>query len=453
MSPVTPHPSTAVAHEILDHYLAEWAEAVARGLRGARPAEEGEEEPAPVRVVYADGFCNSGGRHSLVGPGRAAAGAGSALRGVRALERLAARAPGARAGLHATAVLVEEDPAEVDRLERTLDAAGLGARVRRTDDPAGLAAGEVGLVQAGLAEAAEGVGRALAAADHALCFLAPPAAGKLPLAVVRSLAARGADLLVAFPHAELLKQARWRGSTLADLPSHARQQVDGYSALFGDARYEWLPLWREAERAGGAGEAEARMVERYAARLAEIPGRTLKRLPVHLSDEPADSLYLFLLAADPAGALWLNRAVREAGVADRADLDRAFRAEEAPAEEAVLELFAPEEGGDGPLAPPGERPADTARLARTLVERFRGRTVPYGEVLRGLADTDLTGDEVRRAMAALKRTGEAAYRSLSGPAAEVEFPEVPVVPARRRAARARPADLPLLAGLETDPAE
>ncbi|HEX2188429.1 MAG TPA: hypothetical protein VHG51_05995, partial [Longimicrobiaceae bacterium] len=71
MSPVTPHPSTPALHELLDRYLAEWAEAVARGLRGVRAAGD-EEEPAPFRVAYVDAFANSGGRHVLVGQGRSA---------------------------------------------------------------------------------------------------------------------------------------------------------------------------------------------------------------------------------------------------------------------------------------------------------------------------------------------------------------------------------------------
>lgn len=452
MSPVTPHPSSAVAHEVLDHFLAEWAEAVARDLRAVRPDGDAE-EAAPFRVVYVDGFCNSGGRQVLVGPGRSAA-PGSASRGVRALDRLAARAPGARVPLHATAVLVEADPAELDRLERELERTGAGHRVRRTDDPSAVARGEVALLHMEWADAAERVARFAAAADHALCFLAPPAPGKLPLSSLRPLlAAPRADVLLSFPHADLLKQVRHRGSTIADLPAHARQQVEGYSALFGDARYEWLSLWREAEREAGARAAEERLTARYAEQLAAAAtGRVVRRVPVHLSDEAADSLYLFLATADPLRALALNQALRAAGVDERAGLDRAFRAD-APAEPedaGTLELF----GGDapGPAAPaPGGRAADLALLSRTLRDRFRGRTLAYGELLRGLADTDLTPDEARRALAALKRTGEATYRALSDAGAEVSFPETPVPPARpKRARRAAGAEMPLLGGLEPD---
>lgn len=450
MSPVTPHPSTAALHELLGRYLAEWADAVARELRARRaapPAEDGA-EPAPFRAAYVDAFCSSGGRHVLAGPGRSEA-AGSAVRGVRALDRLAERAPGARAPLHTAAVLVEADPAEVERLERDLERAGAGHRVRRTGDPAEPAPGGVALLHAEWAEAAERVARFAAGADRALCFLAPPAPGKLPLASLRPLLALPrADLLLAFPHADLRKLARWSGSPVADLPAHARQLVEGYSALFGEARYEWLSLWRDAEREEGGRAAEARLAEHWGARLAEAAGRPVRYVAVHFSDEPGDSLHLFL-AADPLRALALNQALRGAELDDGAVLDRRFRAGPGgePEEAGVLELFGPGPG-DGPAAPAGARPPELALLSRTLRERFRGRTVAYGEVLGGLADTDLTPDEVRRAMAPLKRTGEAVYRSLS-PEAEVAFPETPVPPARPRRAR-RGAEMPLLGGLEPE---
>lgn len=452
MSPVTPHPSTAVAHQVLDRFLEEWTEAVARELRGARPDVAEGETPAPLRVVYVDGFCNSGGRQVLVGPGRGAA-PGSASRGVRALDRLAARAPGARVPLQTAAVLVEPDPAELERLERELERTGAGHRVRRTDDPSALAAGEVALLHLEWADAAERVARFVAGADHALCFLAPPSPGKLPLASLRPLlAAPRADVLLSMPHADLLRQARYRDSTIADLPAHARQLVEGYSALFGDARYEWLSLWRAAERESGPREAELRLAERYTERLREAagPAREVRHVPVLLSDEPGDSLHLFLATGDPLRSLALNQALRDAEVEDRAQLDRGFRAE-APAggeDAGTLELFAAAEAGGAPDAP-AARDVELGLLSRTLRERFRGRTVEYGEVLRGLAGTDLTPDEVRRAMAALKRTGEATYRSLSGADAEVAFPETPVPPARPRRAR-RGVEMPLLGGLEDE---
>lgn len=451
MSPVTPHPSTAALYELLDRYLAEWAEGAARGLRAAR-APGDDAEPAPFRAAYVDAFCNSGGRHVLVGPGRSGA-AGSAVRGVRALDRLAERAPGARVPLHAAAVLVEADPAEVERLERDLERAGAGRRVRRLDPRDEPAPDGVALLHAEWSDVAERAARVAAEADHALCFLAPPAPGKLPLASLRPLLALPrADVLLSFPHADLQKLARWRGSPVADLPAHARQLVEGYSALFGDARYEWLSLWRDVERAEGGRAAEAALAARWGERLAGAAGRPVRHVAVYLSDEPADSLHLFLAAADPLRALALNQALRGAELDDRAVLDRRFRAEaDAGAEEAgVLELFGPAPD-DGPAAA-GARPAELGLLARTLRERFRGRTVAYGEVLDGLADTDLTPDEARRAMAALKRTGEAVYRSLGDAGAEVEFPETPVPPARPKRPR-RGAELPLLGGLEpeTDP--
>ncbi|HEV2150067.1 MAG TPA: hypothetical protein VGR37_21905, partial [Longimicrobiaceae bacterium] len=352
--------------------------------------------------------------------------------------------------LHATAVLVEADPAEVERLARDLERTGAGHRVRLTDDPAGLAPGEVALLHAEWADAAERVARYVGSADHALCFLAPPAPGKLPRPSLGALGTvEKADLLVSLPHADLRKLARYRGSPIADLPGHARQLVEGYSALFGDGRYEWMSLWRDAERAEGEREAEARLAERYAALLADAAGRTVRHVPVYLSDEPADSLHLFLATPDPLRALALNAALGAADALDGASLDRGFRSEvdAGPEEAAVLELFATEPAGEAPAA--GPRPVDLPRLARTVRERFLGRRVAYGEVTGALLGTDVTPDELRRALASLKRTGEAVYRSLADAGAEVEFPEVPVPPARPKRSR-RTAEMPMLGGLEEE---
>jgi hypothetical protein len=431
VSPVTPHPATATAREILRRYLAEWGERAVRGRGSGRPRPEGEEPE--LRLLYVDAFSYSGGRRLLTGgarPGDAAA--ESPLLGVRALAALAARGAGSRLPVHTGAVLVEEDPAHVEHLLRDLEA--VGVRARAVERPVPPAPGEVLVLHAPFTEAAGAVAAWAAEADHALCFLDPPAPGKLPLAAARALLAGGADLLLAFPHADLRKQHRYRDSPLADLPPQARRIADGYAALLGDPRYGWLSLWREAERAEGEAAAELRLAERWAAALAG-EGRVVKRVTLRFADPPADGLHLCLATPDPERALALNGVLRQAGVEDAVVREEALRmrapVEEAPEEAGVLELFS----GEAPRAP--DPPAaslevDVPRLARLLVERFRGRTVPWREVLRGLVETDLDPAEVRRTMAALKRTGEALYRSLSDPEQPVAFPSVPVPPERRR---------------------
>jgi hypothetical protein len=428
VSPVAPHPSTAAAREILRHYLAEWGERAVRG-RGAGLSRGGEEEPG-LRLLYVDGFSYSGGRRLLTGGGWGGAGAESPLLGARALASLAARGAGSRLPVHASAVLVEEDPVHVDHLLRDLEGTGLRARAaERLDSPA---PGEAVVLHAPLADAAAEVARALAEADHALCFLDPPAPGKLPLSAARTLAP-DADLLLAFPHADLRKLTRYRVSPLADLPPQPRRVADGYAALLGDPRFAWLPAWREAERAEGEAGAELRVAARYAAALAEA-GRAVKPLTLRFANLAADSLHLLLLTDDPERALSLNGVVRRAGLDEEVLREESLRMRaplEASGPAEALDLFA----GEEPRAaepPPGVREADLGRLVRVLVERFRGRTVPYREILLGLVETDLDPAEVRRALAALKRSGEALYRSLADPGQPVAFPSVPVPPERRR---------------------
>lgn len=153
------------------------------------------------------------------------------------------------------------------------------------------------------------------------------------------------------------------------------------------------------------------------------------------------ALHLFQVSADPALALALNAAVREAALEDRAPALAGRAAPLLPepvGEPEVLELFAPEEMGVSP-ARGRERAVDAAAVAESLAARFAGRRAPFREVLRELADTDLGADDVRRAMSLLKRSGRAVFRSLADDDAEVAFPETPVPPAaaarRRRAGR------------------
>jgi hypothetical protein len=75
-----------------------------------------------------------------------------------------------------------------------------------------------------------------------------------------------------------------------------------------------------------------------------------------------------------------------------------------------------------PFAPRGPRAA-----AELLAGRHRGQTLPFRDVLAGLTDSDLTQDEVRGALALLKKEGRAVFRSLAQPDAVVNFPEERVV--------------------------
>lgn len=463
MQPRAPRPPSTPAGAVaalLRTQVAEWVRLAARRPLAAPP--EGEQGLLPAhRLVFVDGFARSGmaGTGALVPAGPSPPGEERAVEAVRALFEAAEREGGARHPVEACAVLLEEDPAHLAALDDALRDAGLGDRVRELADPGAVGPGEIALVESGFAAVAPAVLALLGGATQGLLWVAPPSPRHLPWTLLEPLLrAPGADLLLAFPHADLHRQARFGALSVADLPPHPRRVVEGISALFGDPRHGWLAEWRAAERAGGAAAAEAGVLAAFAARLRGGAGERVVK-PVELA-LPGDAvLHLFHLASDPAGALALNDAVRAVGVEDRRP-ERAGTAAplvpEPEGEPAVLELFGAEEMRGSRPAPRRERVVDLAALADRIASDLVGRTVPYRDVLAGLADGDAGADEVRRAVALLRRSGRAVYRSLADDDALVDFPATPVPPTaakRRRTAREDGAGLLLGLDIEADDEE
>ena len=109
----------------------------------------------------------------------------------------------------------------------------------------------------------------------------------------------------------------------------------------------------------------------------------------------------------------------------------------------ALDLFA--------LAPqpePEPRGPDLVAFADDLHARHIGAKVPADALLAGAAD-GLTPDQVRAALASLKRAGRVSYRSLDAAGAEVEFLAEPRVSAPRPRKPRTPA--PGVLGLFDDP--
>jgi three-Cys-motif partner protein len=103
----------------------------------------------------------------------------------------------------------------------------------------------------------------------------------------------------------------------------------------------------------------------------------------------------------------------------------------------VLDLF-PEDLQQPEPAPPA-RP-DAAAVGARVEARFAGRTVAWRDVLRAFAASDVTPDELRKALAHLKRTGRAAFRALKTDDAEITFPAEPAPPKPKPPRTRKPAD-------------
>jgi hypothetical protein len=303
----------------------------------------------------------------------------------------------------ARVLMVEEDPAKVAWLGETLARLFPGEAPRR----AGEALGALNLCE-GLPEGVETLSGALEGSRDALVVLDPPAAGNLPLALVRGwLASPGTDLALRFPAADLRRLGRYPGVPVADLPLHLKRTVEGLSRFLGDARHGWLHAWTRSLEGGVEGAIET-MARSYARRLGEAGGALVRR--VDLPDGEAVD-HFFLVTRRAARALLLNRVIHEM----RRDGLLPW-----PGTVVGVVSYPP----SAELGPPArgrrDRVVDRAQAAHSIAQRFAGRVVPVEEVLRSQAETDLFADDLKRALLELRRDGRALFRTL-GSGAEITF--------------------------------
>ncbi len=424
--------------QIVPRAVAEWARLAARRpTRASGEREEDEAPPAPS-LAYLDAFARAGVPRGGAGPRERASAAVVAL-----------RSAAEEARCEWSAVLLDADPGNVDGLRHSLARAGV-PHVRVAEAPVPPRPGEALVAEADFRDAGDEVLSGFDEEARVLAVVVPPAAARLPWMALRPLLRLpGVDLLLAFPHGDLHRLAAFASTPYADLPPPQRRHADGYGALFGDAKHEWLAEWRRAEREDGAAAAEEAMARRWEARVrAAAPERVVRRLHVVPADASADAapLHLLLVTDEPALSLALNAVLRETGFADRAAEAGARLPEPDPDPEAgaVLDLF-------GVVAEPEAAPpagVDLSALAERIAGSFRGRAVPFRDVLLALAASDAVPDEVRRALAILRKGGRAVYRSLADDGAEVRFPETAVPPAPRRRRSAADGE----PGLFADPA-
>jgi three-Cys-motif partner protein len=541
---IPPFPESAL-RAVLAGTVAAWAR--------SGDATSAEDEP---RRSYVDAFA---GAEFAFGTG-VARGAGEEMRAIAAIRAV---------DEGVTAVLVEEDPAHLQRLYAELEDVAGGERLRATRDLASLARGEVSLVESPFAATAGDVAR-FAAGGRAFVFLAPPAARALPWDALRPLAALpGATLLIRFPHSDFEKQSA-HNSPVADLPGYVKRIVEGCSALLGDAKHAWLPAWRAAAASGGPAAGMRDALARFGGLLNDAAGGRIVK-PMHLEAAGGAGAYLFLVTADASLAMAVNAAVRAARLKDRAaaadpvpavaarapssigapaSLDapgttaaaapaspsadapaepapapkrkgRASRrqaaepvsppqTEVAPADASSAEepspAAPPSDGAEAtdalpaavadpeppaapkaatepstvatpprarnPVTPPApvaealdlfpmdlpqqeilslHRPDATA-LASTIHDRFRGQRVAWEDVLRAFSATDSTPEELKKALALLRRGGRAVYKTLKANGDEIDFPAQPAGEPGAKAkprARKKPEDAGLF-GIESE---
>ena len=273
----------------------------------------------------------------------------------------------------------------------------------------------------------------------------------MPLEALQPLGqSASADLLIRLPTEDLHRQARFRGMPVADLPPYVRRIAEGYSALFGDKRFEWLALWRAAEAEGGAELAEAQVAEHYRARLAALfPDFLVHALRLPLpADASSMALHLYLVTRESERALLLNRVFFD--LQNQGYLPWVEVPSEGPVHlerEGSLDLFFPNDAAASAFAAGNTRKVrrvDFPALAHTLAVRFADRTVLLRDVMREVLDTGLFPAEVRRALHLLRSDGRVHYTSLAHSDVQLTFGERSAPQKERTAGRSSEGDEPML---------
>lgn len=380
--------------------------------------DDAEDAPAAAPFVYLDGFAGEDLRRG------GAEADGRALNTLRALERTLAARPGATLA----AVLVEEDPTVAARLAAALRADGVDVRLGDAP-PDALTPGARWVVRGAFCDHAEALSR-LTGSAAVLTVLMPGAARQMPVAAAAPLLARTGDALVRIPTVDFLRLAETRGP-LADLPPHLRRTLDGCAALLGEPAGTWLPALRIAA------DPTAFARERCRASLTLAAGRDATSVLVR--DAQGGETSLLLLATRARHGLALNDAIRAAGaVRVSGDADDASGS---PARDLFGEPVTGAEGG-----------FDVGALTRRLDAAFRGRTVAAGEVVSEAAAAGAGWDDLRSAVARLRRDGALRLPAAWDEDTPAEFPRVREPPRRVSRPASPPCDLPLFASVEAAPA-
>jgi hypothetical protein len=346
------------------------------------------------------------------------------------------------------AILLREDPAELDALNAALGARGWTGRIRRTPElhlSGGEAGGTIGLAEGTPASRSAELLPLLERSARTLVRVAPASPATMPFTLTRALAERpDTDLLLELSPGELNRLERYRTTPVADLPLHLRRMVEGWSAFLGDARLEWLATWRAVAAAEGTAQAQLRVVESFETRLREaVPAAIIRRFAVPLGGAAGGGELHFVLAThEPARALHLNRILfemRSEGVLPWVEPTDPLVRLENPG---IIELFAaanaaPPGGEQADEYGPRVRTVDLPRLAEGFADRFAGEVVPLRETMRFVAAGELFVEDVHGALRLLRRERRVSYPTLSDDDAVLRFPApgapLDSPPTRRRA--------------------
>jgi three-Cys-motif partner protein len=418
---VEPRPTqTKVKHTILENYLKSWGGIIINGLRNRL---------TDLRLVYID--CNASyGRfngeledtlthrpsHTIFG---------SPIIGIQVLDSLANWAQATYGvKVHVNSILFENDSQIFAELKRSLEMAGLTARVRETSDFFSLREGEVSLLfQDSTSMASKLIGYTQSGFTFSFFALDPYGPKGIPLNFVGEIVRQQRhDVLINFPYYDLHKKS-------GIVPRQQQTSVDekllnNYDAMFGNSEWQAIvraldtdamregqdALFRNAPISDTAVEAqnlELELMNCYERSLLSAdPHVTVKSIGLRFPDKERTIYYLYLTTHDPTGALKMNEVLWDAGYQEHElrwglmELKR--RGDQLP----LFEVEAP--------LPRTPQRKSIEEIATQIYDLFRGKTLKKKDIYTTLADEPYFAREVDRALTHLKRQKLASFDDAKG---------------------------------------
>ncbi len=418
---VEPRPTqTKVKHTILENYLKAWGGIIINGLN---------KRLRDLHLVYID--CNAsygrfnGELEDTLTYRQTQPIFGSPIIGIKELDSLAGWAEttyGVR--VRTNSILFENDSQIFAELKRSLEMAGLTARVRETSDFYSLRDGEVSLLfKDSTSMASKLISYTQSGFTFSFFALDPYGPKGIPLSFVGEIIRQQRhDVIINFPYYDLHKKS-------GIIPRQNQTSVNekllnNYDALFGNSEWQAIvraldtdairegqeALYRDAPISDTTIEAQNLEIELMncyeRSLLSADPDLTVKSIGLHFPDKERTIYYLYLTTHDPTGSLKMNEVLWNAGYQEHelrwGLMELRRRGDQLP----LFEVAAP--------SPKTPQRTSIEDIAKQIYGLFRGKTITKKDIYTALADEPYFAREVDRALTQLKKQKLASFDNDKG---------------------------------------
>ena len=418
---VEPRPTqTKVKHTILENYLKAWGGIIINGLN---------KRLRDLHLVYID--CNAsygrfnGELEDTLTYRQTQPIFGSPIIGIKELDSLAGWAEttyGVR--VRTNSILFENDSQIFAELKRSLEMAGLTARVRETSDFFSLRDGEVSLLfKDSTSMASKLISYTQSGFTFSFFALDPYGPKGIPLSFVGEIIRQQRhDVIINFPYYDLHKKS---GIVPRQNQTSVNEKLlNNYDALFGNSEWQAIvraldtdairegqeALYRDAPISDTTIEAQNLEIELMncyeRSLLSADPDLTVKSIGLHFPDKERTIYYLYLTTHDPTGSLKMNEVLWNAGYQEHelrwGLMELRRRGDQLP----LFEVAAP--------SPKTPQRTSIEDIAKQIYGLFRGKTITKKDIYTALADEPYFAREVDRALTQLKKQKLASFNNDKG---------------------------------------